>query len=108
MAYDSYTTLTPTQVNSKANGTSLSGYLPKVTYRQLVEILGEPTYNEPSGDNKVQREWVLEDEDGDVFTVYDWKTYDEFYTTNHNTRWHVGSKVPAGEFIAWIERKLEI
>jgi hypothetical protein len=103
-----YVKLSADEVGKKTNGTSLSGYLPKVTYSQLVEIFGEPTLGEPSGDNKVQKEWVFEDEDRDIFTVYDYKTYDENYTMYENTDWHVGSKVPVGEFIAWVERNLNI
>jgi len=71
-------------------GTSLSGYL-NVTYNQLINVLGEPTYNHPSGDNKVQVEWVVEFE-GNLFTIYDWKTYNREYTENVLDRFHIGSK----------------
>ena len=45
--------------------------------------------------------------DGDnVFTIYDWKTYDEHYTMNELTMWNVGGKGYAGEFIDKLESKL--
>lgn len=36
-------------------GSSLKGYI-NATYDQLVGVLGEPTINEPSGDEKTQLE----------------------------------------------------
>lgn len=101
-----YIKLSKEEVGIKHNGTSLSGYLPEVRYSDLVKAFGEPTFLEPSGDNKIQKEWVFEDEDGNTFTVYDYKTYDEFFTMNENTDWHVGSKVPAHEFIHWATERL--
>ena len=41
-------------------GTSLAGYLKDTTYTQLVNALGEPTFPFASGDDKVQKEWVIE------------------------------------------------
>ena len=83
-------------------GTGLAGYLNNVTYQELVDALGLPTFNEPSGDDKTQVEWVL-DFNGNVFTIYDWKTYDREYTENKLTRWNIGSIVDATAFIAVIE-----
>jgi hypothetical protein len=77
--------------NPSTTGTSLKGYLTGVTYNDLVKAFGEPSYPEPSGDDKVQKEWVLSWE-GNIYTIYDWKTYDPDYTTTRLTRWNVGSK----------------
>lgn len=85
-------------------GTSLSGYV-DATYKQLVAILGEPTYSSASGDDKVQKEWVVEFE-GNVFTVYDWKTYDAEYTMNELNRFNVGSKAYALDFIEALEKQI--
>lgn len=79
------------------DGSSLSGYL-YTTYNKLIEKLGKSTFNSPSGDGKVQTEWVLEFK-GDLYTIYDWKTYSREYTENRLDRFNVGSKVNANEFI---------
>ena len=84
-------------------GTSYKGLILDTTYQDLVSVFGEPTYPEPSGDNKVQKEWVFKDSQGNVFTIYDWKTYDENITENKLEVWHVGSRKFAGDFIDWVE-----
>lgn len=84
-------------------GTHLQGYLQDMTYNQLVEIFGEPTFDEPSGDEKIQREWVIQ-HDGVYFTIYDWKTYDLEYTMNSLTCFNVGGKTSAYNFIDAVEK----
>jgi len=82
------------------NGTSLKDRLVGFNYKQLVAAFGEPTFSAPSSDGKVQKEWVFQRvSDGAVFTVYDWKTFDDSFTTTMNQTWNVGSKVYAGEFV---------
>ena len=83
------------------NGTSLKGYV-NLTYDQLVYILGEPTIDEPSGDDKTQVEWVVAYGD-DIFTIYDWKTYDKEYTMYTLGRFNVGGNSYAGDFISYLE-----
>ena len=87
-------------------GTYAVGKINGYTYPQLVEVMGEPTFSEESGDGKVQKQWVIRD-GSDIFTIYDWKTYDNQYTTTELTRWNVGGKSYAGNFIEKIEKKLE-
>ena len=89
----------------RIQGTSLKGHLYGVTYNDLVNLFGEPTFPEPSGDDKVQVEWVIE-HDEEVFTIYDWKTYSRRETTEELTEWNVGAKVYAGDFITMVEIKL--
>jgi hypothetical protein len=86
------------------NGASRKGYL-NLTYDQLVDRLGEPTIDEPSGDNKTQVEWVVAYGD-DIFTVYDWKTYDREYTINALGRFNVGGTSYAGDFISYLESRI--
>ena len=93
-------------------GTYKVGSLFGWTYSDLVNLMGEPTLSEPSGDEKVQKEWVIVDGDN-VFTIYDWKTYDVEYTITENTQWNVGGtqwnvggKTSAYEFIDKLESKL--
>ena len=86
--------------NGASVGTSLKDRLVGFNYKQLVAAFGEPTFSEASSDGKVQKEWVFQRvSDGAVFTLYDWKTYDENYTININQNWNVGGKVYAGEFV---------
>ena len=42
-----------------------------------------------------------------MFTIYDWKTFDEEYTMNKLGRFNVGSKGSALEFIDALENKLK-
>ena len=83
------------------HGSSRRGYI-DATYSQLLEVLGEPTYDEPSGDEKTQMEWVVEFE-GSIFTIYDWKTYSRNYTENELTRFNVGGKNSTIDFINHVE-----
>lgn len=89
------------QTKGKTAGSSVKGYI-DCTYKDLISALGEPTYSTPSGDNKVQKEWVVE-HNGEVFTVYDWKTYDEDYTMNKLDEFNVGGKTSADVFILELE-----
>ena len=85
-------------------GTSLKGYT-KATYKRLVEVLGPPTFNEASADDKTQVEWVVKFRNN-YFTIYDWKTFDREYTMNELTIVHVGGKIDAFNFIVALENKL--
>ena len=52
------------------DGTSLMGYI-TVKYSDLVLAFGEPI---ESDGHKVSGEWIfIEEESGEVFTIYDWK-----------------------------------
>lgn len=85
-------------------GTYNVGFINDITYGELVEILGQPTFSTTSYDEKVQKEWVV-DFDGEIYTIYDWKTYDERYTMEELTNWNVGGKTSALDFIEYIESK---
>lgn len=78
--FDNYTDI--------ADGTWKIGSLDGIYYRDLVNKLSEPTVI-GSGDDKVQYEWIMKFED-QIFTIYDWKTYDAEYTENELTVWSVG------------------
>ncbi len=70
------------------NGTFKIGSLDGIYYRDLVNKLGEPTVI-GSGDDKVQYEWIMEFK-GEVFTIYDWKTYNAEYTEYELDTWSIG------------------
>ena len=90
--------------NANESGTSLQGYI-NATYSQLLETLGKPTYDEPSGDDKVQVEWVVEFK-GNIFTIYDWKTGSREYTENELMKFNVGGTTPATDFIQEVESQI--
>jgi len=85
------------EVGSLTNGTYKTNTLRGVTYYELFNALGQPTYNEVSADNNCQLEWVIEWQD-EIYTIYDWKTYDREYTINELNTWIIGSKVPSYAF----------
>jgi len=69
-----------------ADGTCYQGSA-NTPYFELVEVFGEPNLD-GSGDGKVQAEWILEFEDGEVATIYDWKECEK--TFEFVTDWHIG------------------
>lgn len=66
------------------NMSSLVGYI-TTEYNDLVEAFGEPILG--SGDGKVSAEWIIKFSDGQVATIYDWKTPE---TPMGVYEWHVG------------------
>jgi len=95
-----------TREDGFVSGTSFKGYLHNTRYSDLVEAFGEPTWGpDDCGDGKVHFEWNF-DFDGEVFTLYDWKTYDIEYTINELTTWNIGGKSYYGEFSDHIEEIL--
>lgn len=95
---------------ARINGTYLVGYLEDVNFMDLVTGLGEPTFDDPSGDDKVQVEWVCKF-NGKIFTIYDWKTYDREFTEHSLTKFNVGGKDVSGlevsEFIEFVKGQIE-
>ena len=81
-----------------AVGTYKVGTIIGTKYLELVKALGEPTVSVPSGDNKVQVEWIIDFND-DRYTIYDWKTYDRVYTIDELNTWSVGGKTEPSKFI---------
>lgn len=81
-----------------STGTSLKGKFSGYTFIELYAALGAPTTDNVSSDEKVQVEWNFK-YDGEIFTIYDWKTYDRLYTLSENEVWHVGGKTNASDFI---------
>lgn len=92
--------------NSVTHGTHKIGSLHGYYYNDLILAFGEPTYDTPSGDDKVQFEWVFEFNDN-IYTLYDWKTYSKKYTKNDLTTWSIGGKTEPAEFIFAITDKLQ-
>lgn len=98
-----FKTLRSDDVGMIANGTHLEGYV-NAHYHQLVEAFGEPTYT--SGGDKTTVEWIIEFEDGEVATIYDWKQYD---TPFGEYDWHIGgfnnSVVERVQFVVFTQQQ---
>ena len=56
--------------------------------KNLLQAIGEPEYYF-SADEKSLYTWVMETEDGTVFTIYDWKEYRRIKDDEVIT-WHIG------------------
>lgn len=69
------------------DGTSFHGITIRASVEQLTKAFGDPTMDSNWGEDKVNFEWEMETEEGEVFTIYDWKYYrplksDEIVTWN--------------------------
>lgn len=73
-----------------ANGTSFHDVVITTTVNTLRQVCGEPTYENNSGDDKVNFEWVMETDEGDVFTIYDWKEYRSL-DEDRKVEFHIGA-----------------
>jgi hypothetical protein len=81
-----------------ADGTWKIGSLTGLYFRDLVNKLGKPSVI-GSGDDKVQYEWIMKFE-GEIFTIYDWKTYDAEYTEYELDTWSVGGNDQSVEIVS--------
>ena len=73
------------------DGTSFHGTTIRASVEQLTNAFGDPTMDSNWGEDKVNFEWEMETEEGEVFTIYDWKEgrplrLDEYVV------WHIGAK----------------
>jgi hypothetical protein len=72
------------------DGTSFHGVTIRATVDQLTEAFGEP-YDNNTGEDKVNFEWDMETNEGEVFTIYDWKEYRKL-DLDEKVEWHIGAK----------------
>jgi hypothetical protein len=70
-------------------GTSFHDVTFKATVNQLTKAFGEPDDNN-TGEDKVNFVWDMETDEGDVFTIYDWKHYRKL-DLDEVIEWHIGS-----------------
>jgi len=61
--------------NKSTGGTSFHDTTIGTTVHTLRKLLGEPYCEDNDGEDKVNFEWQMKTDNGDVFTVYDWKEY---------------------------------
>ena len=77
------------QSNRTSGGTSFHGHTVKATYNELVKTIGFPT-DRGDGGYKSHFGWTLEDNAGNVFTVYDWKVGAR--GPENSINWHIGAR----------------
>lgn len=73
------------------SGTSFHDTVISASVNELRAVLGPPAYDENSGKDKVNFEWEMETEDGEPFTVYDWKEYRRI-SQDEQIEWHIGGE----------------
>ncbi len=76
--------------NSNTDGASFFNVTFEATVNQLISTLGEPHWVYNTGEEKVNFEWSMETDEGNVFSIYDWKEYREL-DLNEQIEWHIGS-----------------
>ena len=79
------------KTNKNSDFTSFHGTTIKTTINELVRVLGEPTYQQNTGEDKVNVEWICERENGDIITIYDWKEYRSL-DVNEVIEFHLGGR----------------
>jgi hypothetical protein len=77
------------KTSKSVSGTSFHYSTITATINELISIIGEPVYDSNTGEDKVNIEWELEDESGNVVTVYDWKEY-RIIGMDEKIEWHIG------------------
>lgn len=75
--------------NQQATGTSFHDSEIVTTVKILKKILGNPRYEDNTGRDKVNFDWVMETKFGNVFTVYDYKEYRKL-KLNEKIHFHIG------------------
>ena len=73
------------------DGTSFHGVVIRATVDQLISAFGDPSMEYNTGEDKVNFEWEMETEEGEVFTIYDWKEYRPLRESEIIT-WHIGAR----------------
>lgn len=73
----------------EVGGTSFHNTVMHCSVSTFRKVLGEPVYDGNTGEDKVNFEWKMETDSGDVFTVYDWKEYRSL-NEDDIIEWHIG------------------
>ncbi len=84
------------------------------TFPQMIKKFGEGR----KGDYKVSMEWSFTNDDGNVFTVYDWKSTtlyaencpspEDLWSLDEPYEFHVGAHGRVDDFVGWISNELEL
>jgi hypothetical protein len=90
------------QTDKSANGTSFHDTTFIATVDDLRNVLGQPKFESNDGQDKCNFDWIMETEDGTVFTVYDWKEYRQL-AEDEVIEWHIGGRSGADTEKALLE-----
>jgi len=77
-------------------GTSFHGHVITADVKTMIDLLGDPVRTTDLGipmlpvDSKIQKQWILVLDCGNVVTLYDWKEYRELDPTDVIC-WHIGA-----------------
>jgi hypothetical protein len=95
------------KTSKSPNVTSFYNDVFNASVSDLRKILGIPFSETNDGQDKVNFEWVMENEKGEVFTVYDWKEY-RVLNEDELIVWHIGghSSLSTGLAVNEIARAL--
>jgi hypothetical protein len=74
-----------------ADGTSFHGVVIRATVDQLISAFGDPSMEYNTGEDKVNFEWKMETDEGEVFTIYDWKEGRPLHQRDQYVTWHIGA-----------------
>ena len=77
------------QTTQSPIGTSFHDTVINASVNDLTKVLGEPQYDTNHGTDKINFEWMMELNDGSVFTVYDYKEY-RVLDKREIIEWHIG------------------
>ena len=85
-----------------SNGTSFHDHTFTATVDDLRNVLGQPQFESNDGEDKNNFDWIMETQDGTVFTVYDWKEYRRL-EEDEVIEWHIGGRSGADTEKALLE-----
>ena len=72
----------------KTPGTDFHNSTIRASVNELIEVLGEPSIRTNDGHEKINFLWYCKPDDGDVFTIYDWKKYRSI-SEDEQIDWHI-------------------
>ena len=90
------------RTDKSANGTSFHNHTFTATVDDLMNVLGQPKFESNDGQDKTNFDWIMETEDGEPFTVYDWKEYRRL-EEDEVIEWHIGGRSGADTEKALLE-----
>jgi hypothetical protein len=72
------------------DGTSFHGITIRASVEQLTKAFGDPSMEYNTGEDKVNFEWEMETDEGEVFCIYDWKYYRPL-SSDEIVTWNIGA-----------------
>lgn len=76
--------------DKSCGGTSFMGVVINTTVEKLTKAIGHAQCIQNDGKDKTNFDWTCETENGDVFTIYDWKEYRKISETE-TIEFHIGA-----------------